>query len=137
MNINDLFANKISEVESTTLTSNIQTSAEIDAEKKLKAFVQELLTTKSPVLKPGYGTTFINDLGEIVNIYKMRYYLQSNADSIKNKYNISTVEIADVKKNGNALIGHIEAVFNENIKKTVNFQIDWKDRMFTTEAIVE
>jgi len=137
MNINDLFTDKISEIETQISTIETQTTIEIDAEKKLKSFVQELLTTKSPVLKPGYGTTFIDDLGEIVNIYKMRYYLQMNADLIKNKYGISSIEIIDVEKDGDALVGYLEAVFDGVLKKSVNFQIDWKNRMFTTEAIVE
>jgi len=136
MTITDLFNDKILDI-SNKLNPPTEKETLINAKKQIKAFVQELLTTKSPVLKPEYGTTFVNDLGEIVNIYKMRFYLQKNADSIKDKYNITYVNISDVQKSGDALIGYMEVTFNGEINKTVDFQIDWKNKIFTTEAIVE
>jgi hypothetical protein len=99
-------------------------------------FIQELLTSQNPPLKPNYGTTFIDDLGEIVNPYKFQYYLELNANKIIDKYDIESIQITKIDSAGNLLIGHLELTIN-GVKIPQEFEIDWSNKHFTTEDLVE
>jgi hypothetical protein len=136
--LQNIFDNKIKSVEKKKYTFNKEN--DLKEEKNIKKitmdFIQELFTTYSPPLKPNYGTTFIDDLGEIVNIYKFKYYLEINAEKIMHKYEIEEIDIEDIVSDKGMLIGHISLII-KGAKRTEDFKINWSNKHFTNEAIVE
>lgn len=136
--LNELFDNKIKLTEKNDI-HYVNKNQAIDENKninKVKNFIQELLTSYSPVLKPEYGTEFVNSLGEIVNPYKFQYFLEKEATKISYKYDIEHIEISKIDSSGNLLIGHLEININGN-KFSHEFEIDWNGKTYTTEAIIE
>jgi len=136
--LNKLFDDKIKSTETLTQYDNRKNDQYNSKKFKIKAknFIQELLTTHSPVLKPNYGTNFIESLGSIINIYKFQYFLEKESKAISKKYNIQQIEISKVDSAGNMLIGHLE-IFIEGNKVTHEFEIDWKGKTYTKEDIIE
>ena len=64
---------------------------------KIANFIQELVTDKgSCIFDKEYGTRFIRDIGEIVNIYKVDYLVKNNYHEVKDKHNVSFIEAVDV-----------------------------------------
>ena len=104
----------------------------------LKNFTKEFLTIKdnSP-LKPGYGTNFINKLGNIVNIYKIRFYLIEELELIKGKYNIEEIEVLKAYQEKDMLIIELNVIFNDGHLHNVYLKTNWKSKQFTTKEIVE
>lgn len=63
-------------------------------------FIQELITVRgSNAFDKKYGTTFITDIGEQVNIHKVKYIIDKNLDEIKQKYNITKLTVGDTSFN--------------------------------------
>jgi hypothetical protein len=59
-------------------------------------FIKELITERgSCIFDRNYGTTFYEDLGQVVNIYKVRDAVQNASNQIKDKYGIVTVDVED------------------------------------------
>jgi len=136
--INELLNELLIEAETKSPEFNFKQEEEKkrNAEKIAREFVQELLTTFYPPLKPNYGTTFIQDLGEVINPYKFQYYLEQNANKLIDKYNITSIEIEDINVDNNMLIGKL-ILHIDNIKTTAQIEIDWNNKFFTTEPLVE
>jgi hypothetical protein len=64
-----------------------------DINTKTAYFMQELVTAKGSLLfDKQYGTTFLDDIGTQVNIYKVRYLLEKNYLPTKAKYGILSIE---------------------------------------------
>ena len=104
----------------------------------LKNFTKELLTSKnSSPIKIDYGTNFISKLGNIVNIYKIRYYLEEEIESIKDKYKLQEVEVVEAYQEKDMLVVKLNAIFNDGYKHNTYLQVDWRSKQFTTREIVE
>lgn len=104
---------------------------------RLRNFAQELLTTKSPPLKPGYGTSFLASLGEMVNPPKVRYYLDIYANMIAPKHGIVRADVISVEKAGDSVVIEMEILADSGHVARGSVNILWRDKIFTTEAIVE
>ena len=136
--IDEIFQSKLDIADSTDpiVVSQQTKEEESKAKVKVKNFIQELLTTFSPPLKPGYGTTLIEDLGEVINPPKFSFYLEKNANKIADKYGITKIEVSNIDKSGPMLIGQL-IVYIDGLKYPEEFQIDWSNKHFTTQALVE
>jgi len=136
--LDKIFSDKLKQAETKDYKTRQQDKRKEDAyyKKLVEDFIQELLTASNPPLKPNYGTSFIDDLGENVNIYKFQYYLERHANRLAKKYNIEEINIDNIDSSNNMLIGHLELKISGN---TISheFEINWGDKHFTTEAIVE
>ncbi|MDF1879610.1 hypothetical protein JHD46_08170 [Sulfurimonas sp. SAG-AH-194-C20] len=63
-------------------------------------FTHELVTDiGSCVFDKDYGTTFSEDLGTIINIYKVDFFLQKAFALIKDKHSVDSVTLVDSKHN--------------------------------------
>ena len=134
MNVFDLLDKKEQIIDPEEILNDTQ--KDIKYKTIARNFIQELLTSEAP-LKPSYGTSFINDLGEIVNPPKLKFFLEKWLNVLKNKYNINTVKVPKVESSGNYVIAKIEIIFDNGLKIVDNFQIDWKGKVFTTQPIIE
>ncbi len=101
-------------------------------------FIQELVTEKgSNVFDKEYGTTFISDIGEHVNFYKIEYLINNSLEDIKNKYHIVNLEVHD--SNFNTTNGfleiHLRVEFEDvAVEKYFNFIYNG---IFTDKMILE
>ena len=130
MTIHDLLDKKISK-------SNRPHKSDEPHKVLLRNFAQELLTTKSPPLKPGYGTSFLLDIGEIVNPPKIRYYIDIHANKIAKKHGIARVDVIKTEKEGDSIIIELEAIADNGYVLKGEVSVLWREKIFTTEAIVE
>jgi hypothetical protein len=101
-------------------------------------FIQELVTEKgSNVFDKNYGTTFISDIGDQVNFYKVEYLVNNTLEDIKNKYSIVNLEVSNAtfnKSNGFLEI-HLRIEFEDvAVEKFFNFVYGG---IFTDKMILE
>jgi len=105
---------------------------------KIENFTIELVTEKgSSLFDKNYGTTFINDLGEQINEYKVKYYIENSYEETKKKYDIMLVEVTSVEysRSNNSLDIDMVIAF-----KDVSFQTKIEmpyTGSYTTKPILE
>jgi hypothetical protein len=59
-------------------------------------FIQELVTEKGTcIFDREYGSNFLKEVGEQVNIYKIQHILENSISEIKEKYGIASVDVSD------------------------------------------
>jgi len=101
-------------------------------------FIQELVTEKGTcAFDKKYGSYFIRDIGEHVNIHKIRYVLDESIEDIKKKYGIVNVSVDNAQFN--ASDGFMEiwlSIEYEEIavEKRFNFMYDG---LYTDKIILE
>lgn len=101
-------------------------------------FIQELLTNiGTSLFDPNYGTTFLLDIGDKVNIHKVRFLLENNYKNTMSKYGIISIEAEEANyfdKNGFLDI-KIKAIFESFVSKTTaSFPYSGA---YTTKTIIE
>ena len=101
-------------------------------------FIQELLTDiGTSLFDPSYGTTFLADVGDKVNIHKVRFLLENNYKDTMSKYGIISVEAEEANyfdENGFLDIS-IKTIFKSFISKTTaSFPYSGA---YTTKTIIE
>ena len=115
-----------------------ESKSEEDIDTLTSNFMQELVTDLGSVLfDKDYGTTFLLDIGDQVNIYKVRYLLDRNYQSTKDKYGILSVETSDVffdKKDG--FLNMALVLLFDGFKSQTATAIRY-DGSFTTNTIIE
>ena len=105
---------------------------------KIENFTIELVTEKgSSLFDKNYGTTFIDDLGEQINEYKVKYYIENSYEETKKKYDIMLVEVTSVEysRSNNSLDIDMVIAF-----KDVSFQTKIEmpyTGSYTTKPILE
>lgn len=103
-----------------------------------KNFIHELITDiGTSVFDKAYGTTFILDLGELVNIYKVDFYLQEAFSKIKSKHKVKSVSLSGTHKNNHD--GFLElsiALVIEDAVVSAGASIEFAGTV-TTETIIE
>lgn len=101
-------------------------------------FIQELITDKgSNVFDRDYGTDFISDIGEQVNIHKVRYIIDNSLSEIKKKYSIVSINTSNVNFNvsDGFLEIHLSIEFEDvAVEKHFNFIYNG---IFTEKMILE
>jgi len=109
-----------------------------DIDRMTSNFMQELVTDAGSVLfDKKYGTTFLTDIKDQVNIHKVRYLLENGYQSTKGKYGILSVETNDVffdKKDGflNIVLTLIFSGFKADTSASFIY-----NGTFTTKTIIE
>ena len=105
---------------------------------KLENFAIELMTQKgSSLFDKNYGTDFISDLGEQVNEYKVKYYIDNFYKETKKKYDIISIEVTSVEYSrvNNSL--DIEMVVNfKDISFQTKIEMPYAGS-YTTKPILE
>lgn len=100
--------------------------------------IKELITELgSSLFDKEYGTTFIEDLGEQVNIYKIQYLVDNKYSYWKEKHGIKKVSISNVQ------ISSIDGFLNISLK--IHFNDGYIETetpigyngLFTTKTIIE
>ncbi len=101
-------------------------------------FLQELITQKgSCSFDKQYGTTFITEIGNQVNIYKIRYLLENSVLDIKEQYGI--LSITAPKAEFNTSDGFLEiwlTIEYEDIAVEKHFNFMY-DGIYTDKTILE
>jgi len=63
-------------------------------------FIKELTTLKgSNVFDRSYGSTFMNDISDQTNFYKIEYFLANYYEDLYKKYGIIRVDVIETKMN--------------------------------------
>jgi len=101
-------------------------------------FIQELITEKgSNVFDRNYGTTFISDIGDQVNFYKVEYLVNNTLNDIKKKYSIVNIEVSNATFNSSNgfLEIHLRIEYEDiAVEKFFNFMYNG---IFTDKMILE
>ena len=103
-----------------------------------KNFIHELITDiGTSVFDKTYGTTFILDLGELVNMYKVDFYLQEAFNKIKSKHKVERVSLSSTHKNhaDGFLELNIELVIEDAVV-SAGASVEFAG-IVTTETIIE
>ena len=73
------------------------TKKDVNIDVKIANFIQELVTEVGTCLfDKKYGTSFISDIGDIVNIYKIDYLVKNNYKEAKEKHRVTSLEASNV-----------------------------------------
>jgi len=100
-------------------------------------FITELFTSKnSSPIKRNYGSDFIENVGDLFNIYKLNYYLDNEKD-LREKHSILEAKITEISQNGELLNLEMELIIESDKKFKIFIETNWNYSRYTSKDIVE
>lgn len=101
-------------------------------------FLQELVTKRgSCAFDKEYGSTFIEEVGDHANIYKIQYILDKSIEGLKEKYGIDSVVVSNsIFNNSNGFLEiHMRIEYEDvAVEKHFNFMYNG---IYTDKMILE